>query len=1064
MGESPKLQIQCFGGFHVQLGEEPIIAFNTDKVRALCIYLATEAGQTFQRSHLAGLLWSDIPEEQALHNLRQAISLLRKALHDQEQKIVYVDREQVGIQPGANLQVDVLEFNQWMQAAYRYYKNQQGVGTLNIYALKHAMDLYKNPFLDRFHLNVSPLFDEWLVLTREQYDNRAVEGLSYLVRYYEHRHENANVLQMLRKIIKITPWDEQAHYQLMRFLALDEQWSAAQSQYASLVRYLKHDLNVEPDSRTLELFQQIRQRCLPEKLQQKPDRNNLSNLSILTNTFVGRKNELSELSEMIANPTCRLVTLLGLGGIGKTRLALELACMQVGAFSQGVFLVQLKGATTFDEVLNRIGQSLNLRFSDQILKAQQIIDFYRGKELFFVLDNLDYLSTDVEIQSFLAEMINNCLKVMLLITSREKLNIHEEQVYQLEGLNFRTPALVDGKKKLLSEALQLFEKRLQAIHRKFEIGEQDQVSISRLCHLVEGHPLAIELVAGSITGDVETRIEETIEQGIGAFISVLANSQKYQQTLTAVFEVSWQRLNANEKDLLSNLSVFKGGFDGEVLTKLFKTNAHSVKSLLDKSLLRCNFEGRYDMHEMVRQFAKNKLKESGKTEVICEIHAGYYFDLLRKWGGRFSRGEQSLSLDQIDQELINIKAAWDWMLATGRFVEMIDYLEILYQFFNIRSRFMEGAGWFQHIIDRLPDPKQHPFLSIMALNRMGSLAYRARQNELAMNSLTSCQMLLDELTNPQEMAFCLVGLGGVALRRKNYQQAFQHASDSERLYQSVADSSGVAYATYLQGLVLNRMGDYDHAAFTLERSLALSREVDYERQIIGPLNLLGDIACIKGNFDQAESFFTEALQISRKLGDRFNQAILLNNLSSVFHARDDSQAERKCLLESLSICDEIGDQDGVALAYNNLAEMCIRQGDYQLAIEYVEKGLLIANCISEEWTVIVSLNNLGEVYLKLQDSIRANDYLSKAIRLAWQIESLDMVSRIAVNLGELTFLQGDPEAGIKWLQASLAHSALEFDHQQKAIRILDLHQVEPIRNQNDELLERLMTEFCGGCI
>ena len=132
MQYSPPLEILCFGGFHVRKGEEPITAFNTDKVRALFIYLVAEYGKKFKRSHLAGLLWSDIPEEQALHNLRQAITLLRKAIREEDQSIIYADREMVGLQPNANVRVDVFEFSQWMKIAYRHQKNQHGLGTINI--------------------------------------------------------------------------------------------------------------------------------------------------------------------------------------------------------------------------------------------------------------------------------------------------------------------------------------------------------------------------------------------------------------------------------------------------------------------------------------------------------------------------------------------------------------------------------------------------------------------------------------------------------------------------------------------------------------------------------------------------------------------------------------------------------------------------------------------------------------------------------------------------------------------------------------------------------------------
>ena len=374
---------------------------------------------------------------------------------------------------------------------------------------------------------------------------------------------------------------------------------------------------------------------------------------------------------------------------------------------------------------------------------------------------------------------------------------------------------------------------------------------------------------------------------------------------------------------------------------------------------------------------------------------------------------------------------------------------------------MQGINWFEGLKNRIEDHADHILLHAMVLNRIGSLAYRARQNELAQRTLSCCNELLLPLNNDCELALCLVGLGGIELRKKNFQKALEHASSSIQRYQNVLDKSGEAYAAYLKGLVLNRMADYQQAEIALQHSLSLSREIKNERRMVSPLNLLGDIACIKGQTDKAEIFFKEALEISINLGDRFNQAILLNNLATVFHARKDFSKEKKSLLESLALCEDIGDQDGIALAYNNLGEMSIQKGDFDEAIQYAEKGLAIGHQIGEEWTIIVSLNNLGEAYLGLGDLNLAMDYLRQAICMANEIESMDMVTRAAVNIGKVILKQGKRELAWEWLQATIVHSAIEYEHQQKAFRILKESNVEPLAGQNDELLEKIVAMYCG---
>jgi DNA-binding SARP family transcriptional activator/predicted ATPase len=1056
MQHSPPLQIQCFGGFHVQLGEEPIKAFNTDKVRALFIYLVAEFGQKFQRSHLAGLLWSDIPEDQAMHNLRQAISLLRKAIREEDQAIIYADREQVGIQPKANLRVDLLEFSTWMQTAYNHYKNSHGLGTVNIFALKKAIQTYKNPFMDRYQLNVSPLFDEWLLITREKFDTLAVEGLAYLANYYIRRDEKTNAIQMLRRIIHIMPWDESAYYQLIQLLAQDQQWSAAQKQYASLVQYLKNDLNVNPDPKTVALFEEVRAQSLTtpsSEMQRKP----LHHLPLMTSQFVGREKEIASISAWIANPTQRLLNILGMGGVGKTRLALEIAHEQVGIFQQGVFVVWLRNIDSLDGFISEIGNVLAINFSDQSSKQQQILDYCRQKHLLLLLDNLDELSTHQDVQLFLEEMIKECVQVKMMVTSRNKINIVDEIVYHLEGLDYEDLNQATGP----SDAVQLFTQKVQTIQRKFELSGTNQRSILKLCNLVEGHPLAIELVAGSVVGNIEKKIEETIEQGMGAFISALTSHQNHHQTLSAVFEMSWVRLSPQEQSTLARIAILKGGFEENTVREIFGINSHRLTSLLDKSLLRLSFEGRYDLHEIVRQFSEQKLKESGECGNAVESLSHYYLAFLKVQAQNFEAGEQSACLDCIEVELENIKVAWKWILYTERYSLLIEIIEVLYQYFMVRSRFAQGIEWLQEVkllVENKPDKK---LLYAMLLNRIGYLAYKTRQNELSQQSLATSYDLLQALNNDQEMALCLVGLGQIELRsHKKYQKALDYASRSIQLYQKVQDLSGEAHAAYLKGIVLNRITEYDAAEPALLYALRVARETRNLRRMVSPLNLLGDIACIKGQYDQAEVFFKEGLEIAIKLGDRFNQGVLLNNLATLFHYSKSYDMERKVLLESLSICEEIGDQDGIALAYNNLSEVAMVKGDFEQAIRYGEMGLEIGQQIGEEWTIIVSLNNLGEAYLGFGKMQQAMEHLSNAICMAYEIESLDLVARIAVIIGRVLFKEGKDQEARDWLQASIQHSAIEYDHQQIAIQVLKEHQLEPILEQVDEKLEKIVILYC----
>jgi tetratricopeptide (TPR) repeat protein len=412
-------------------------------------------------------------------------------------------------------------------------------------------------------------------------------------------------------------------------------------------------------------------------------------------------------------------------------------------------------------------------------------------------------------------------------------------------------------------------------------------------------------------------------------------------------------------------------------------------------------------------------------------------------------------------ELDNIKVAWDWVLHTGQFSKLTTCTDILYQFFNIRSRFVQGIEWFEQVKIRVENRPDLELLYAMVLNRIGSLAYKARQSELASKYLASCLNLLEKLQNTPEKAFCLINLGYIEFRsKKNFQEALKYATQSMQLSQNIQDSSGESHAAILMGLILNRMSDHDSAEKALQHSLILARENKNERRMVAPLNILGDIACIKGEYGKAELFFKEGLDIAIKLGDRFNQGILLNNLATLFHYSKEYDMERKVLLESLAICEEIGDQDGIALAYNNLSEVYMVKGEFEQAIHYAEMGLAIGQQIGEEWTIIVSLNNLGEAHLGSGKYQQAMEQLGKAVCMAYEIGSMVLVPRIVVNMGRVFFKEGKDQEARDWLQAAIQHSAIEYDHQQTAIQVLKEHQLEPILEQADEKLEKLVSNYC----
>ncbi len=1066
------LRLICMGALRVEIDGKPIDRFDTDKSRALLIYLAIENKYPQPRSHLAGLLWSDQPEGQANHNLRQSLSSLRKIFEDpsSSQPILLVERDSVRLNPANSIWVDVLAFQAGLAAAYQHYQRRDQGGWLNVRRLSAALLLRQGPFLDHFFLKGSPLFDEWLTLTREEIDQRAVEGLSALSEVYERRGEYALARQTIQQIIEIAPWDEAAHEQLMRLYAVDQQWGAVHNQYQSLRRILKENLGVEPACETTQLFERIRARQdhLPESLLRfPPDR---SNLPVAPTPFLGREQELDEITDLLVDPGCRLLTLLGPGGIGKTRLALEVARQQIGVFCDGVYFIPLLAVSSVDQIYSAISDALRLVPSELATPRLRLLNYLREKRLILVLDNFEQLISDVPGPSPLVEILSQAPGVILLVTSRERLMLQEEWTYPVSGLRYPqslpSPGVLLTQELLIGyDALELFYRRACQTRHNFDLDTAALPAMIRICQLLEGLPLGIELAAAGVWDQSCATIAEKITASINAFTAVASNAPPRHRSLWATFDVSWQLLNPGEQALFCRLSVFQGGFTLEAAQQVAQATPDLLTTLVNQSLLKRHPNGRYYLHEVVRQYATEKLSLTGCLEEMRAAHARFYGAFLKNQGSTMRMHEQKRRLEIIELEINNIRLAWEWMCQNRHIDGMIACMDAAYHYFNIRSHFNEGIAFFQTAIPALEqmmvaEPHQTVETALgKALARVGSLAFYARQNSLALENLERSQTIFTSLGLLSELAFSRATLGGVYLRAKNFSSAQILAQHNLEFSLQTRDKPGENRALYLLGLIHNRLGKFVEAKQYLSAALDVGRQLQDPCRLTATLNLLGDIACAEGNYAEAEALFMESLSIARDLQDLFYQAIVLNNLASVYHYNRQFSLARQSYLESLQICRTIGDRDGEAMALNNLGELAVAQGEFSQAINFSNQALKIARTISEEWTIVACLNNLGEAHCGIAKYDQALNYLVEAIRIAREIEAIDSVSRFAINAGRCRQLQGCRQDAIDLYTSALAHPATEHEAREKAVRWLSELNVEAQSGNSGQSLEEVIARI-----
>jgi DNA-binding SARP family transcriptional activator len=395
----PRLSLSLLGSFQATLDGQPITGFESDRVRALLAYLAIEADRPHRRATLVSLLWPDWPEPSASTNLRNALSNLRKAVGDREavSPVLLVDRETIEFNPSGDAWVDVHTFRELTSAQPPAHDQEQGIA------------LYRGPFLEGFSLKDSAAFEEWLTATREQLERRCLAALARLAELHEGAGDLAKACEVAWRAVDLAPWQEESHRRLMRLLAVSGQRSAALAQFETCRHLLQRELGVEPAAETTRLYEQIRDgviesgrmgewesrsatesasnsRPLPHALTPP-----LSNLPTFLTPFVGRSGLVAEVRHQLQAPACRLLTLVGPGGSGKTRLAVEAADNMTAAFPQGIFFVPLAAVQSPEGIVPAIGQALGFSFREREDPRQQLLSYLRAKKLLLVLDNCEHL-------------------------------------------------------------------------------------------------------------------------------------------------------------------------------------------------------------------------------------------------------------------------------------------------------------------------------------------------------------------------------------------------------------------------------------------------------------------------------------------------------------------------------------------------------------------------------------------------------------------------------------------------------------------------------------------------
>jgi predicted ATPase/Tfp pilus assembly protein PilF len=910
---------------------QAVTSFESAKVRALLAYLAVEADRPHHRDTLAGLLWPEQPSQVARNNLRQALANLRQALGDRSAipPVLLITRETIQFNRASDHSLDLADFLAQLAACETHQHRRPDACGSCAERLARAVALYKDDFLAGFFLSDSIGFEEWVLLRREDLHQRASAALAILTTYHQRRGNDEQARQYAWRQLELDPWREEAHRQLMRVLLQRGERSAALAQYEACRRILADELGVEPDDETTTLYEQIRDTepsGVPARPCRAPPVPQLYAVPPQPTGFVGREAEMAELSAMLENPSRRLITIVGPGGIGKTRLALQMAANQIHSFADGIVFVELAALSSAEFLLSTLAESLKITLQPQRDPKAQLIEALRPQELLLILDNFEQLLAGAML---LVEILQGAPRVTLLVTSRERLDLQWEWVFDLGGLSYPVSELEDRLEAF--SAVQLFVQRARQLQLNFSLDGGVDAAVAQICRLVEGIPLGVELAAAAVREHSPDAIADRIRNALTLLATSSRDASARHRSMRAVFDHSWALLGPEEQRTFRRLAVFRGGFGVAAAESVASATLAMLAALTNKSLLRRQSPDRYDMHEVVRQYANEQLQSAGELEQTRDRHLEHTLALAEAAEPELLGSEQKQWLQQLDLEHDNLRAALEWALSQAEARMAAQLGGALMRFWAIRGHLHEGRRWTEQILAH-PDIGAAPVpLQLKVLGADGMLARLQGDYTRARASLQAC---LDQSRAAGETRWVAVALNGL-------------------------------------GLVARRQGDPDTAAALYEESLAASRLAGDRRDIVNALANLAGVVNAQGDHKRAATLYEESLAFSRETGDSLGIAADLNNLGNVMFDLGDYERARSLYEESAALYQDGGDQNGRILTLYNLGDLALRTGNPERARIYLAEGLTLAHTLGNRARCAEYLERLASLAVTQRDPERA---------------------------------------------------------------------------------------------
>lgn len=921
----------------------PIVDFISQKALALVAYLAVEP-RPHSREALATLLWAELPPERALGNLRQALHNAQKLLPE----ALIVSRLSVQWNPAYPLRLDVAAL-----------ESAAPLGDAEV------ISLHQGDFFEGVSFEDADALEQWIITRREGYRVTYTHRLEHHIQAAYERRDWPTLEQLVARAIAHDPLDERPYRMLWRTLARRGDISNAISSAQTLRETLDRELGVPPSAETETLERRLRlaQADAPH------------NLPSVATAFVGREPELRQIGTWLHQPEARLITLTGIGGSGKSRLAREAAAQNARSFINGVRYVPLAPLTSEVYLVSAVAGALGVSLQNQPNPLQAVLDHLAQRELLLLFDNAEHLAG---VADLVAQILGAAPDCCVLVTSRQALGLREEWVLPLDGLPVDAPD---------APALQLLTQI--AAQQGYSLPAADP-AVRRISALLEGLPLGLELAASLLSQVPAPQLADRLAESLDALQSGWHNPEPRHISLRAVFDASWEALNAARQQALARLSIFASPFTAEAASAVCAVDAGMLRSLTTRSLVREQGE-RFSLHAVILRYARERL---GDPTALMAQYVAFYLQRLTDAEQAFTARDIPAALALMSAEIDHLRQLWAHALAMRDLTLIERMTHTMHRYYEASALYAEGQAFF-----------------------------RMADETLRLNPDVPAERALRGRLRAHE--------AGVLLRLGRVPEASASAEEAVQAFEGdAALSEHLAFALNALGIAQLYTGQINAAIASLERCAALYRQLGRVERI-KPLVNLGSVYTRTGDLDRAHAALQEADTLAQQMNDRMAHYHIKNGLGTICALRGDLKESLPHLLEAQQLAEQAGFVSGQAMTLYNRADVHLQLGSPQRAADLARQALALARQIQDHRAATYALATLALAQTKMNDPA-ARETLVQALHEAQTTQSEPLLLVALFAGAAWCAAHGHAQLAQRLRALVAAHPATEADYRRRA--------------------------------